>query len=122
MTPLPRLRAWPVCKAVGWLLLLPVVACWSALGQVSPLPEQRRAAVLQQGGSIDLSHGPKYVSDRVLVRFRSGTSGAAMEAVHQGIGSKVLSEPAVVDRLQVVQLPKNVTVREAIRVYRGNSV
>ena len=45
-----------------------------------------------------------------------------MEAVHQGIGSKVLSEPAVVDRLQVVQLPKNVTVREAIRVYRGNSV
>ena len=107
------------CKTLGWFLLVTVVACWSALGQTGPRPEQRRAAVLQQG-PVDLSHGPKYVSDRVLVRFRPGTSKSAMQAAHQGMGSKVLSEPAVVDRLQVVQLPKYLSVHEAIRVYQKN--
>jgi hypothetical protein len=120
MAPLRRLCVWSICKALGWSLLLMVVACWSAPAQAGPRPDQRRATALQRG-PVDLPQGPKYASDRILVRFRPGTSGAAMQAAHQAVGSKVMSEPAVVDRLQVVQLAANVSVREAIRLYRGNS-
>ena len=96
-----------------------VITGWSALGQSGSQPGQRRAAALQQG-PVDLSHGPKYSNDRILVRFRPGTSAAAMQAAHQAAGFSVISEPPIVDRLHIVQLTNNVSVREAIRNYQQN--
>src|SRR5258708_1285558 len=69
-------------KNFAWYLLLLAVACWSATGQVTPKPIQRRTTALQQG-PVDLTQGPKYVSDRVLVRFRPGTSALIMQAAHR---------------------------------------
>lgn len=64
--------------------------------------------------------GPKYVQDRILVRFRPATSAAAMQSAHIAAGSIVLRNFHVVDRLQVVQLAPGMSVHEAIRTYRGN--
>lgn len=101
-------------------LLLLVLSCWSTINLVGLAAQQRRAAAIQQGKPVDLAHGPKYSSDRILVRFRPGTSEAAMQAAHQANGSSVIKELPIVDRLHVVQLNKNLSVRDAIRLYRKN--
>jgi subtilisin family serine protease len=72
---------------------------------------QKSAALLQS---------PKYVKDRILVRFRPAVSAADMQAAHAAAGFQVLSDVSVVDRLQVVQLAPGANVHDAIRMYRSN--
>jgi subtilisin family serine protease len=70
--------------------------------------------------TIERTQSPKYRTDRILVRFRPGVTRETMQAVHRAIGTTVLSEPAIVDRLQVVQLAVRETVEETVRQYRAN--
>lgn len=96
------------------------LACLSALVPGYLRAQQRGTAILRQG-PVDLSHGSKYVQDKILVRFRPGTPADVMRAAHQTAGSRVLSELTVVDRLHVVQLAEGVSVREAMRTYHRNA-
>jgi hypothetical protein len=92
------------------------------LGALAPnlvCAQQRGTAILQRG-PLELSHGSKYREDRLLVRFRPGTPAHDMLATHQAVGSKILSEPAMVDRLHVVQLAQGVSVHDGIRLYRNS--
>jgi len=43
-----------------------------------------------------------------------------MEEAHRSVGSRLLSQPHIVDRLHVVQLAQGMSVHEAIRTYRKN--
>jgi subtilisin family serine protease len=70
--------------------------------------------------AFDPSQFPKYRSDRVLVRFRPGVDRSRMQAFHAKLGDKVVSEPASVDRLQIVQIAAGATVKDAIKSYRSN--
>lgn len=83
---------------------------------------QRRSSRLQRG-AVDLTQAqePKYRPDRILVRFRPTASRSAMLALHGQVGTKVQSEPRIVDRLQVVQLPAGLSVSDAVRSYRQNA-
>jgi subtilisin family serine protease len=99
-------------KAYSWVVIL--FSCLSLLGPVF-LSAQ---SFPQKSGAI--AQGEKYVQDRVLVRFRPGASAADMNAVHVAAGFRVLSDSAVVDRLQVVQLAPGAKVHDAIRMYRSN--
>src|ERR1700730_17254573 len=73
-----------------------------------------------QSAAVELSRAPKYKSDKVLVRFRPGVPRSAMESAHAQSGAKILSEPAIVDGLHIVQLGVDVSVESALRNYRGN--
>lgn len=94
---------------------LAIVEVYVARGQ-EPNPKSRSS----HSGIVDRSHSPKYRSDRVLVRFKPGVPRYAMENAHAGIGSRVLSEPVIVDRLQLVQLAQGTGIEEALRSYRQN--
>ncbi len=43
-----------------------------------------------------------------------------MQATHIALGTRVLSEPAIVDRLQLVQIPSGSTVENTVRSFRRN--
>jgi subtilisin family serine protease len=64
-------------------------------------------------------HAKKYVPDQLLVRFRPGLSKQAMRAQHAQVGAAVLKEFRVVENLQLVRLPANMTVGPARRLYRA---
>ena len=87
----------------------------SAWGQAA-----NRLSRTAHSGIIDRSHFPKYRPNRVLVRFRPGTSRSAMEAAHAAISAAVLSRPTIVDRLQIVKLAEGTSVEKALTAYRKN--
>lgn len=99
-------------KSLSWVLVL--LGCISMLA-----PACLRAQTFPQK-SATLVQNPKYVQDRVLVRFRPAVSAADMQAAHAAAGFQVLSDVSVVDRLQVVQLAPGTNVHDAIRIYRNN--
>lgn len=99
-------------KSHSWVLIL--LGCLSLLA-----PACLRAQTFPQK-SANLGQTPKYVQDRVLVRFRPAASAADMQAAHAAAGFQVLTDLSVVDRLQVVQLAPGANVHDAIRMYRNN--
>ncbi|MFL6387919.1 MAG: FG-GAP-like repeat-containing protein [Terriglobales bacterium] len=99
-------------KSHSWVLIL--LGCLSLLA-----PACLRAQTFPQK-SANLGQAPKYVQDRVLVRFRPAASAADMQAAHAAAGFRVLTDSSVVDRLQVVQLAPGTNVHDAIRMYRNN--
>lgn len=105
-------------KLLLWLFVgsLPV---WFQFGTLVLHADQRSAAQ-SNSGTTDRKETPKYQPDKILVRFRPGVSRRAMEAAHAAMRSQVLSEPAAVDRLQIVQLATGMTVEQAVSQYRAD--
>ena len=99
-------------KSHSWVLIL--LGCLSMLA-----PACLRAQTFPQKSASGVQ-SPKYVQDRVLVRFRPAVSAADMQAAHAAAGFRVLNDVSVVDRLQVVQLAPGANVHDAIRMYRNN--
>src|SRR5260370_291308 len=95
-----------------------VLVCTAAGIWASNLAAQ---APPRQQEFVDRSLEPKYKADRVLVRFRPNVTRAATQAVHNRIGTRVLSEPKIVDRLQVVQIKPGASVGDTIRRYRADT-
>jgi subtilisin family serine protease len=79
-----------------------------------------RAQTKISGAAVDRSPTPKYKPDTVLVRFRPGVQRSAMEVAHQQSGAKILSEPAIVNGLHIVQLATGVSLESALKSYRSN--
>ena len=86
----------------------------------APAQSSERRPSLLQSGPVDLSHPAKYRPDKLLVRFRPGVSRTAMDAAHAKSRATVLSEPAIVDKLQVVQLSTEISIEQGLRNYRSN--
>ena len=84
-------------------------------GAFSPAP---REALAGPPSATDGGHGPGYVPDEVLVRFRPGTTGAAMAAAHAAIGASVVKAFSLVDNLQLVKLAPGVGVKQALQHYQ----
>jgi hypothetical protein len=63
----------------------------------------------------------KYVSNEVLVRFRPGVSFRAMEHSHSVLSAQVLRRWTLVPGLQLVRIPKGMSVKEAVRRYRQDA-
>jgi Subtilase family len=67
---------------------------------------------------FDRSQGPKYREDRVLVRFRSGTSPSAMSEAHRAALGEVVRKFSSIPRLHLVKLAAGVSVHQALSQYR----
>src|SRR5215469_12767459 len=98
--------------------LLLLVSLLAALGLLARTEQSRRPHALT--GVVDRTREAKYRTDRVLVRFRPGTSREAMAAAHGAAQGKVLREFQSVERLQVVGLSQGVSVQAALHQYRQN--
>jgi subtilisin family serine protease len=61
-------------------------------------------------------------TDRILVKFKSGVSPAALANLHQGHRSSVRRSYPQIGNLQVVQLPTNRSVAAALRAYRDSGL
>jgi serine protease len=84
----------------------PSAASDARLGQLGPA-----------GQAVGKAKAPPYTSSEIIVRFKSGiarTSAAAVNAKH---GAQVVHEYRVPSNLQVVALPKGVTVDQAVEAY-----
>lgn len=64
--------------------------------------------------------GAKYLSNRVLVRYKPGTAPDAIRALHQGANATVLREFAFVEGLQVVRIAEGSSVSAMVDYYRRN--
>src|SRR5438128_9030551 len=112
----------PQAPRSGWFASILIVFLAALAASVPPTLAQsgeRRPSRLQSG-PVDLSHAAKYRSDKILVRFRPGVPRSAMQAAHEQSSATLLSEPAIVDRLHIVQLGSGVSIERALRNYRGN--
>src|SRR3979411_2114784 len=69
-------------------------------------------------GVVDRTQEPKYRTDRVLVRFRPGTTQNSMTAAHSAVQGQVLHEFGSVARLQVVGLAQGASVQAALHQYK----
>jgi subtilisin family serine protease len=89
-------------------------------------PGMAAADSKQSGGAQALSTRkdwagqPKFKPGQVLVRFRPGVSKHAVEAAHSLISGRAAKTWSIVEGLQLVHLPANRSVREALRAYRQN--
>jgi hypothetical protein len=113
----------PQKKAVIGAHKVWVFALLAVLWVVSLGPVLSTAAVLPQQtnkGGEGSSQVAKYKPGEVLVRFRPGISKSQMDAVHARVGAEVVRSYSRVENLQLVRLPANITVAEAIRRYRQN--
>ncbi|MBI1299336.1 S8 family serine peptidase [bacterium] len=80
-----------------------------------------------EGNNIDALLSPTvnsrmYSEDRLIVRFDvdTGRNATAVDAVHAGLGARVLfGFPGFVNGLQVAALPAHVSVEEAIDYYKN---
>jgi len=66
------------------------------------------------------SYGSRYVEDEVLVRFQKGASPSRAALAHGAIGAASVKKLEMVDGLELVKLPRGLSVREAIGLYREN--
>jgi hypothetical protein len=89
-----------------------------------PVPSNAATLAEQQekGGVVppmrDAGEVAKYQGREVLVRFRPGVSKSQMDAVHARVGAEVVRSYSRVENLQLVRVPANLSVAEAIRRYR----
>jgi len=104
-------RWWPV------LVILPF------LSGVAVNPSPVRASGLPQwqvpGGSSSADM-PKYRPNEVLVRFRSGTAKASMDAVHSQVAAQVMKTFSRLAGLQLVRIGSETRVEDAIARYKQN--
>lgn len=103
-------------RLCGALLLS--VSLLTALGLLAHSDRSPRPRAL--AAVADRTREPKYRTDRVLVRFRPGTSRESMAAAHRAAQGKVLSEFHSVERLQVVGLSQGASVQATLHQYRQN--
>ena len=97
------------------LLLLNMSGAASLFAQANSQRSSRGLA-----GVVDRVEGPKYRTDRVLVRFRPKVTRGSMSAAHSKVRGEVVGEFRSVERLQIVHLGQNVSVPEALHQYRQN--
>ena len=97
------------------IVLLLSIGLVVSLGTFSPGPREALAGPPSATGG---GHGPDYVPDEVLVRFKPGTTGAAMAAAHAAVGASVVKAFSLVDNLRLVKLAPGVDVKRALQHYR----
>lgn len=73
---------------------------------------------LQASGGSLIDPTAKYVPNRILVKFRSGTVTAARQTVHSLMGTRILKQFGLIRNLEAVGLPDGLSVRDAVRIYR----
>jgi len=61
-----------------------------------------------------------YKDGELLVKFKSDVATASSQKVHQAVGSSVVKKYEVVPNLELVTLPKDVSVQEAIQNYMSD--
>jgi len=101
---------FPLCLILFLLLVLPR----PVLSQVAP------NVVSQVAKQADWAGQPKYRPDEIIVRFRSGTSLAAVNALHQALGGQLARSWSSVEGLQLVRLAVGTSISDALRTYRQN--
>src|SRR5437879_2581880 len=100
----------PLCLVLILLVLLPRPVS-------SQVPSGAASHVIKQA---DWSGRPKYRPDEILVRFRSGTSSAAINSVHDTIGGHQVRSWSSIEGLQLVRLAVGSSIRDAVKAYRQN--
>ncbi|PYT34060.1 MAG: hypothetical protein DMG58_05760 [Acidobacteria bacterium] len=100
----------PLCSILTLLLVFPRRVSSQVVS--SPGPHVAKQA--------DWSAQPKYRSDELLVRFRSGATSATAEALHQAIGGQHVRSWSSIEGLQLVRLATGTHLKDALRAYRQN--
>ncbi len=101
-----------IAAGVGAIALLGLISC-GGVGDEAFVEQESSEA--QTGDPAPLQ---PYRADEVLVRFKSGVTGARATAVHAGFTAQVLREYRVPSNLQLVQVPAGVTVEQMVDAYR----
>jgi subtilisin family serine protease len=83
-----------------------------------------------EGGSITVGAVPQailaqaakgdYKEGEILVKFKSGVVSASSQQVHKAAGSSLIKKYEMVSNLELVKLPKGMSVQEAIQSYMAD--
>ncbi len=101
-------------------LLISLIALFTVTLQFGQTKSPAKAGVHPAIRRADFEHGQKYIPDEVLVRFKPGTSRAAMLSSHARVGGTIKREFTSVDRLHLVKLSGGTSLKAALHTYRRN--
>jgi subtilisin family serine protease len=108
---------------VEWLLLLVHIAAAGGPSDrfAAPLPQSNAGA--REGQAVqgtDAAALPQ-AEDEILVQFSKGAAPGAIASVHGRIGATVVQNFSLVAGLQLVKVPRGLSVKEAIARYRAQA-
>jgi hypothetical protein len=116
-----------ILSPLSYLAILIMVLVAVALMRIAHTTRAAQRAPLRDGVLRPVSprrghpaHSPKYKADELLVRFRPGVARGRVEAIHAGIGARMLRAYRTIKGLQQVRIPPGLAVEEAIRRYQRN--
>ena len=111
--------------AILILILIPIfmfLSCVSAADSNSS--EYNNFSFNQSLNVTDSSNSTNYQQNEILVRFNTSVSNSNLSEIsrkaHQQVGSTVLKEFSEVNGLQLVRIPENMSLSEALGIYRQN--
>ncbi|TMQ25595.1 MAG: peptidase S8, partial [Deltaproteobacteria bacterium] len=102
--------------AGGAIALLGAASCADVVDNTAPVQQIAQAVSGPAGGRSRLP----YASDRILVRFKSGTAASRTAAVHAQHSGQVVREYRVPTDLQLVEVPQGATVEQMAEAYRSD--
>jgi len=123
-----------VVKRTKWmvglvLLILPLLL--SAQRPNQPLPERGPEPILetpapppgndqpgQMTKALPADRKAEYVPGQVLVRFRPGVPKDWVKIAHGVVRAKVLAEYSMIENLQLVRIPPELSVEDAVKLYQ----
>jgi thermitase len=98
-------------RCSGAMVALAVMVGLVSGGAIGPVGAESRTAVRTP-------HGAAYRTDEVLVRFRAGLTAAAQQGLNRAFGTTAVKVFTIVPNLQLVRLPRGLSVDRALAMYR----
>nr|HID59256.1 hypothetical protein [Desulfobacterales bacterium] len=68
-------------------------------------------------GFCEEGRSPEYVSGELLVKFHPHVSASTVETIHSWINARVINRYHIVENLQLVRLPRGISVEDAVGFY-----
>ena len=116
MIKLVRRNGWTTV-AGGAIALLAAASC---AGVTDDAASTQQIAQAVSGPASGQSRTPPYATDRMLVRFKSGTTASYTAAMHAMHSAQVVREYRVPTDLQLVTVPQTATVEQMVQDYRSD--
>src|SRR5215510_12557553 len=101
--------------AGGAIALLAAASCADVADDAAPVQQTAQAV---SGPARGQGKALPYATDRILVRFKSGTAASRTAAVHAQHSGQVVREYRVPTNLQLVMVPQGAAVEQMVEAYR----
>ena len=106
---------------IGLIVLVTLLILGGSLVSLSYYKVIAISLPIFEGSPSAPSPEEEYVPDQIIVKFKPGTPGEAIEQLNESLGTSVIyTSPRA--GFKVLQIPEGKTVAEMVAIYSGQSI